>query len=51
VPPEPLRWLGGNAVRSALLRKELREDDGRRANALDELIVDLPRRFGIHVGR
>ena len=28
VPPEPLRWLGGSAVRSALLRKEAREDAG-----------------------
>ena len=51
VPPEPIRWLGGNAVRSALLRKELREDAGRAPSPLDELIVELPRRFGIHIGR
>ena len=51
VPPEPVRWLGGNAVRSALLRKELREDAGLAPGALSELIVDLPRRFGIHIGR
>ncbi len=51
VPPEPIRWIGGNAVRSALLRKEQREDAGLAPGALSELIVDLPRRFGIHIGR
>ena len=29
VPPEPLRYLGGSAVRAALLRQEAREDRGR----------------------
>ena len=51
VPPEPLRYLGGTLVRAALLRKEAREDAGLEADPLTELIVDLPRRLGIHMGR
>lgn len=28
-PPEPIRWLGANLVRRAILRKEQAEDEGR----------------------
>jgi glycine/D-amino acid oxidase-like deaminating enzyme len=51
VPPEPLRYLGGTLVRAALLHKERREDAGLRADLLTRLIVDMPRRLGIHIGR
>jgi glycine/D-amino acid oxidase-like deaminating enzyme len=51
VPPEPLRWLGGNAVRAALRRKEGREDRGLPGGALSELVIEVPRRLGIHLGR
>ncbi len=51
VPPEPLRYVGGSLVRSALLRKERREDAGSPADPLTDLIVDMPRRLGIHIGR
>jgi glycine/D-amino acid oxidase-like deaminating enzyme len=51
VPPEPMRYLGGSLVRSALLRKEDLEDAGRRVDPVTRLIVELPRRLGIHIGR
>ena len=51
VPPEPLRYLGGTLVRAALLRRERREDAGMRVDPLTRVIVDLPRRLGIHIGR
>ena len=51
VPPEPFRYLGGNLVRSALLRKEDREDVGRAGGALSEFVIGIPGRLGIHVGR
>ena len=46
VPPEPLRYLGGNAVRAALLRREAREDRGRSGGVLGELAIEVPRRLG-----
>jgi glycine/D-amino acid oxidase-like deaminating enzyme len=51
VPPEPLRYLGGALVRSALIRKEAREDSGAPASRLAEAMVAAPRRLGIHIGR
>ena len=51
VPPEPLRYLGGSAVRAALLRKERREDHGRPGGTLAELVLEVPQRLGIHLGR
>ena len=51
VPPEPIRWLGGSAVRAALRRKEGREDRGLPGGALSELVIKVPRRLGIHLGR
>jgi len=51
VPPEPLRYIGGSLVRSALLRKERREDEGAAVDPLTNLVVEMPRWLGIHVGR
>lgn len=51
VPPEPLRFIGGSLVRAALLRKERREDEGSPADPLTDLVVEMPRMLGIHVGR
>ena len=51
VPPEPLRYIGGSAVRAALLRKERREDEGAGSDPLTDLVVAMPRLLGIHVGR
>jgi glycine/D-amino acid oxidase-like deaminating enzyme len=51
VPPEPVRYLGGMLVRAALLRKEERDSAGLATDAVTELILDIPRRFGLHLGR
>jgi glycine/D-amino acid oxidase-like deaminating enzyme len=51
VPPEPLRWLGGTAIRAAYLRREAREDEGRAADPLTRLVTEVPRLLGVHIGR
>jgi hypothetical protein len=38
-------------VRAALRRKEGREDRGLPGGALSELVIKVPRRLGIHLGR
>src|SRR5207245_1279459 len=40
-PPEPIRYLGGKVVRSAVARKERAEDAGRRPRRLDLLLASL----------
>ena len=51
VPPEPLRYVGGMIVRSAVLRRERFEEEGRRPGPLTRAIAGLPERIGIHLGR
>jgi glycine/D-amino acid oxidase-like deaminating enzyme len=51
VPPEPLRYVGGMIVRSAVLRREGFEEEGRRPGPLTRAIAGLPERLGIHLGR
>ena len=40
-PPEPIRYLGGFAVRGAVKRKESREDVGRSVDPLTRRIAGL----------
>jgi glycine/D-amino acid oxidase-like deaminating enzyme len=51
VPPEPLRWLGGVAIRAALERKEEAEDAGRRPHPVHRAMATVPRRLGFRVTR
>jgi glycine/D-amino acid oxidase-like deaminating enzyme len=51
VPPEPIAWLGGTLVRSALIRREQAAEDGRRADPLTRAICAAPRAMGIHLAR
>ena len=51
VPPEPLAWLGGSLVRSALVRSERIEEEGGRADPLTRAICAAPRALGIHLAR
>jgi glycine/D-amino acid oxidase-like deaminating enzyme len=51
VPPEPLAWLGGTAVRWAFLRKERLEEAGHPVDPLTRAVAAAPRALGIHVGR
>ena len=51
VPPEPFRYMGGTAIRRAILRKERLEEEGRRVDAVTRFLCGVPERLGIHVGR
>jgi glycine/D-amino acid oxidase-like deaminating enzyme len=51
VPPEPIAWLGGALVRSALIRREQAAEDGREADPLTRAICAAPRAMGIHLAR
>jgi glycine/D-amino acid oxidase-like deaminating enzyme len=51
VPPEPLTWLGGSVVRSALIRRERAAENGDRADPLTRAICAAPRAMGMHLGR
>jgi glycine/D-amino acid oxidase-like deaminating enzyme len=51
VPPEPLTWLGGSVVRSALIRRERAAENGDRAGPLTRAICAAPRAMGMHLGR
>jgi glycine/D-amino acid oxidase-like deaminating enzyme len=51
VPPEPLAWLAGSLVRSALVRREHAADVGERADPLTRAICAAPRAMGMHLAR
>jgi glycine/D-amino acid oxidase-like deaminating enzyme len=51
VPPEPFHWLGGEAIRAALMRKEEAELAARDPNPLSGLISKVPELIGFHIGR
>jgi glycine/D-amino acid oxidase-like deaminating enzyme len=51
VPPEPLAWLGGMAVRGAFLRAERLQGEGRRVDPVTRAVCAAPRALGIHVSR
>jgi glycine/D-amino acid oxidase-like deaminating enzyme len=51
VPPEPLAFLGGSLVRSALVRRERAEEAGERAGPLTRALCAAPRALGMHLGR
>ncbi len=51
VPPEPLRYIGGTAIRAGLLRKERAEEAGRRPDPASRALAAVPALIGFHVGR
>ncbi|MET0973796.1 MAG: FAD-binding oxidoreductase [Thermoleophilaceae bacterium] len=51
VPSEPLAWLGGNVVRSALVRVERAAEEGEQPDALSRAVCAAPRAVGMHLGR
>jgi glycine/D-amino acid oxidase-like deaminating enzyme len=51
MPPEPLRWAGGSLIRSALVRADRADDDGRRADPATRFLAGLPRRLGLRLPR
>ncbi len=51
LPPEPFHWLGGEAIRRALISKENAELSGRTPNPISSLISRIPKLIGVHIGR
>ena len=51
MPPEPLRWVGGSAIRSALVRSDRADDHGRRPDPVTRFVAGLPRRLGLRLPR
>lgn len=51
VPPEPLAYLGGSAVRRAMLRRDRVEENGGAPGPLTRAVAAAPRALGMHLGR
>jgi glycine/D-amino acid oxidase-like deaminating enzyme len=51
VPPEPFQWIGGEAIRLGIMRKEEAELAGRNPDPLSSLLARLPELIGFHIGR
>jgi glycine/D-amino acid oxidase-like deaminating enzyme len=51
VPPEPFAWVGGSLVRTALIRRERAEEEGRRADPLTRAVCAAPAAAGMHLAR
>jgi glycine/D-amino acid oxidase-like deaminating enzyme len=50
LPPEPLKRVGGGAVRAAVLALEQAESEGRRPSVLARATASLPRLLGLRIG-
>jgi len=50
LPPEPFRFLGGNAIRWGIMRCEAAEEQGREGSAPARALAALPRVLGMKVG-
>jgi hypothetical protein len=51
VPPEPFHWLGGEAIRVGIMRKETAELAGRKPDPVSLLVSRIPQLIGFHIGR
>jgi glycine/D-amino acid oxidase-like deaminating enzyme len=51
VPPEPLQWIGGEAIRLGIMRKEEAELAGRSPDLLSAALARIPELIGFHIGR
>ena len=51
MPPEPLRWAGGSAIRAALVRRDAAYDRGESPDPLTRFVASLPRRLGLRLPR
>jgi glycine/D-amino acid oxidase-like deaminating enzyme len=50
MPPEPFRYAGARVLRAAMIRREDREEAGRRAPWWLRQLTAVPRRLGYHLG-
>lgn len=51
VPPEPLHWIGGEAIRLGILKKEEAELKARQPGRISSVIARVPELIGFHIGR
>jgi glycine/D-amino acid oxidase-like deaminating enzyme len=51
VPPEPFHWLGGEAIRMGIDRKENAELVGRAPDPVSAWLSRIPGLIGFHIGR
>jgi glycine/D-amino acid oxidase-like deaminating enzyme len=51
VPPEPFHWIGGEAIRVGIEKKENAEREGRTPNPLAVAVAKVPEMLGFHIGR
>ena len=51
LPPEPFHWIGGEAIRQGLLKKEEAELGGRKPGRVASAISKAPELIGFHIGR
>ncbi len=51
LPPEPFHWIGGEAIRLGILKKEGAELEGRRPSMLASAVAKVPELLGFHIGR
>jgi glycine/D-amino acid oxidase-like deaminating enzyme len=51
VPPEPFHWVGGEAIRLGILRKEEAEMEGGQPGRLASAVARVPELIGFHIGR
>lgn len=49
-PPEPFRFIGARVIREAIVAREQREDEGRRAPSPLRALTRLPRAMGYDLG-
>jgi glycine/D-amino acid oxidase-like deaminating enzyme len=50
LPPEPLNFLGGSVIRSAMIAVEHAQETGRTPSAPARFVASLPQRLGLRVG-
>jgi glycine/D-amino acid oxidase-like deaminating enzyme len=51
VPPEPFHWIGGEAIRLGILKKEEAEMQGHRPGRVASAVAKVPELIGFHIGR
>jgi hypothetical protein len=51
VPPEPFHWIGGEAIRLGILKKEEAELAGRQPGRISSTVARVPELIGFHIGR
>jgi glycine/D-amino acid oxidase-like deaminating enzyme len=51
VPPEPFHWIGGEAIRLGIDRKEDAEMSNRRPGRVSSAVAKVPELIGFHIGR